>query len=76
MMRQETLVRGFPKQRYRAAIEAIDPLNASGPVGLLDVGGFRDNQVLAALVPNTRIVSLNIPNEYHGRFGDITYDGQ
>lgn len=76
-MPQETLVRGFPGQRYRSALGKIGPVETyPGHIAFVDVGGFGDNPVLAALLPDARIVSLNIPHEYHGRFGDVTYDGQ
>lgn len=76
-MLQETLVRGFPGQRYRSAIEHIGPVEAlPGHIAVLDVGGFRDNATLSELIPGIRVVSLNIPDEYHGRSGDVTYDGQ
>lgn len=73
---QQTLVRGFPRHRYRVASEYI-PTDLEGyPFGILDVGGFRDNPVVREIFPGVEAIAINIPHEYHGRTGNITYDGR
>lgn len=77
--KSETLVRGFPRVRYSAAIDHLPPeiltINGGSRIKIADIGGFRDNPILKELLSETSILSLNIPGEYHGRTGDITYDG-
>lgn len=81
MTNPETLVRGYPGSRYGAALEYFPRIKPSGKADVLDVGGFRGNTVLDEVfqelsLPNIKAVSINLPNEYHGRTGDITYDSQ
>lgn len=70
-------VYGFPTHRYDVAGKYF-PVGVGmdgSTFNILDVGGFVNNPVLTKLYPGLKIVSLNLPGEYHGRTGDITYDG-
>ncbi len=69
------LPRGFPRHRYRVVLPYLE--GSTGPHKLiLDVGGFSDNAVLEDLLPEAPVYSVNIHNEYHGRHGHVTYNGE
>lgn len=77
----EALVRGYPYNRYTAALRHFPNIQPSGKIDVLDVGGFRNNPLLAEVLtelshPALNVTSINLLDEYHGRQGDTTYDGQ
>lgn len=70
MIQPEPLVRGYPGHRYGI----VEPFISANKI--LDVGGFRNNLLLRKIFPGVTVFTTNLPDEYHGRSGDITYDGQ
>lgn len=82
MTSPEALVRGYPHNRYTAALSHFPSIKPSGKIDVLDVGGFKNNPVLAKVLTELshpaffNVTSINLPKEYHGRHGDIIYDGQ
>ncbi len=71
---------GNPRTRYETVRKHVKTTlreyrNHMPGVALVDIGGFANNDIVRAKFRGIPTISLNLPNEYHGRTGDITYNG-